>query len=181
MSLDSGVTLHLSPGQCTYFDEPINIEVIGLLPECSVVLRSKLIDCKGVLFEASGFYCSDKNGNIDLDRCPSLGGSYSGTDAMGLLTWMRPLVPHKKLMKKDVSTPLTVEIEVECNGLVLAKETIQRRFLSDDLQKVPLEGGSIRGSLFLPPGKSRPTTSCSYVMPLDGVEVVSVSKGIVLT
>lgn len=147
------MSLQISPGRCTYFDEPVHVKVTGLRPEESVILRSKLTDCKGVSFEASAIYCSDKNGNIDLGRCPSLGGSYSGTDAMGLLTSMRPLVPHRRL-KTDVSTPLTVDIELECNGVGLAKETIQRRFVADDVQKVSLEGGNIRGSLFLPPGKS---------------------------
>ena len=154
LSLDSRVALQLSPGPCRYFDEPVDVKVTGLPPEQYVEVRSKLIDSRNVSFKALATFCSDKNGHIDLARCPSLGGSYSGIEAMGLFTSMRPLVPHSRLTKRDVSTPLSVDIEVTCNGLVVAKDTVQRRFLGDGVQKVPLEGGSIRGSLFLPPGES---------------------------
>ncbi|KAG5277247.1 hypothetical protein AALO_G00115360 [Alosa alosa] len=152
LSEDSKVSLQLSPWPCSYFDEPVQMEVTGLPPEQSVELRSKLTDSKGVSFEAFATFCSDKNGHIDLGRCPSMGGSYSGIDSMGLFSLMRPLVPHSRLTKRDVSAPLSVDIEVICDGQVVAQETLERRFMADGVQNFPLEGGNIRGSLFVPPG-----------------------------
>ncbi|KAL2082763.1 hypothetical protein ACEWY4_022581 [Coilia grayii] len=152
MSLDSRVALQLSPALSSYFDEPIRVKVIGLRQEQSVVLRSRLTDSRGITFEASATYCSDKNGRIYLDRYPSLGGSYCGIEPMGLFSSLRPLVPHSKLTSSDMTTPLTVDIEVISDGQVLAEETVERRFMANGVQRVSLEGGSIRGSLFLPPG-----------------------------
>ncbi|XP_062407389.1 acyl-coenzyme A thioesterase 1-like [Sardina pilchardus] len=152
MSGDSRVSLQLSPWTCSYFDEPVHMEVDGLPPEQSVEMRSKLTDSKGVSFQASATFYSDKNGHIDVDKCPSMGGSYIGIEPMGLFSSMQPLVPHSRLIKRDVSAPLSVDIEVVCDGQIVAQETLERRCMADDVQRFPLEDGNIRGSLFVPPG-----------------------------
>lgn len=159
MSLHSKVALQLSP-TVSYFDDLVRVKVTGLPEEQPVVLRSRLTDSRGVVFEASATYRSDKNGLIDVDKSPSLGGSYSGIEPMGLFSSMLPLVPHSKLLRRDVTTPLSVDIAVIRDGHMLAQETLQRRFMAEGVQRVPLEGGSIRGSLFLPPGESLDGLCC---------------------
>lgn len=151
---DSKVTLQLSPGgQNSFFDEAIHVKVNGLGPDRSVEVRCKLADSRGVSFEGKGTYCADKCGLIDLNRCPSLGGTYSGVQPMGLFSSLRPLVPHSRFTIRDVSKPLSIDIEVLSDGQVLAHQTVYRRFMAAGVQRVPLEGGNIRGSLFLPPGQ----------------------------
>ncbi|XP_031438087.1 acyl-coenzyme A thioesterase 2, mitochondrial-like [Clupea harengus] len=152
MPLDSRVVLQILPGLRSYFDQPVHVKVSGLSPDQTVELRSKLIDDKGITFQASAIFCSDKNGEIDLDTCPSMGGSYSGTQAMGLFVFMRPVVPHHKIIKRDASTSLCVDIDLISNGQVLAQKKLERCFMADGVLKVPVENEGIRGTLFLPPG-----------------------------
>lgn len=155
MALNSGVSLHIVPGVRSFFDQPIRLKVTGLTAKRTVELRSQLTDDKGITFQASAIYCSDLNGEIDLDKHPSMGGSYSGTQAMGLFTSMRSVVPHHKLFKKDASTPILVYIELIGNGQVLAKQTLERCFMAEGVQKLPLENhDGIVCTLFIPPGKS---------------------------
>ena len=154
MPLDSRVVLQILPGLRSYFDQPVHVKVSGLSPDQTVELRSKLIDDKGITFQASAIFCSDKNGEIDLDTCPSMGGSYSGTQAMGLFVFMRPVVPHHKIIKRDASTSLCVDIDLISNGQVLAQKKLERCFMADGVLKVPVENEGIRGTLFLPPGQS---------------------------
>lgn len=160
LSVDSRVAVQLSPGPCSYFDEPVHMKVTGLPPEQSVELRSRLTDSKGVSFEASSIYCSSKKGHIDLGMCPSLGGSFLGIESMGLFSSMKPRLPHSRLTHRDASMSLSVDIEVMCHGQVLVQQTLERRFMADGVQKFPLEGGKIRGSLFVPPGQSERLFLC---------------------
>lgn len=149
------MSLHVVPDIQSFFDQPVHLTVTGLTSKQTVDLRSKLTDDKGITFQASATYCSDINGEIDLDKHPSVGGSYTGTQAMGLFTSMRSVVPHHKLFKKDASTPILVYIEVMGNGQVLAKQTLERRFMAEGVQRFPLENlDGIVCTLFLPPGES---------------------------
>lgn len=171
LSVDSKVSLQLSPGPCSFFDEPVHLKVTGLPPKQFVELRSKLTDGKGVSFQASATYCSNKKGQIDLDTCPSLGGSWLGIETMGLFSSMKPQVPHSRLTLRDMSMPLSVDIEVTCHGQVLVQQILERRFMADGVQKFPLEGGKIRGSLFVPPGQSERLLVClgDQFIPLKAI------------
>lgn len=149
------MSLHVLPGVRSLFDQPVHLTVTGLTARQTVELHSNLTDDKGFTFQASATYCSDINGEIDLAKQPSMGGSYSGTQAMGLFTSMRSVVPHHKLFKKDASTPILVYIELMDNGQVLAKQTLERCFMVEGVRKVPLENlDGIVCTLFLPQGQS---------------------------
>ncbi|KAG5846866.1 acyl-coenzyme A thioesterase 1 isoform X1 [Anguilla anguilla] len=155
-NMSSGVHLRLLPSSKCLFNEPIRIKIEGLSPGQSVELRARLTDDKSVTFKSSGTYRADPRGEIDLDNHPSLGGSYSGVEPMGLFWSLIPETPHMKLWKRDVLSPCLVDIEVHDGvrqGHVLARETNERGFMVEGLRRIPMKEGRIRGTLFLPPGR----------------------------
>ncbi|XP_029903168.1 acyl-coenzyme A thioesterase 1 [Myripristis murdjan] len=151
----SRIRVKLLPSFRCLFDKAVQIKVEGLAPRQRVELRSKLVDDRGVIFKASARYAADETGQVDVNRSPSLGGSYTGVEPMGLFWAMAPETPHSKLLKKNVLSPTLVEIGALCEdtGEVLASETNERGFMTEGMRRIPLQEDRIRGVLFLPPGE----------------------------
>ncbi|XP_068948234.1 acyl-coenzyme A thioesterase 1-like [Petaurus breviceps papuanus] len=151
------VTVDLTPGPRSLWDEPVAIAVHGLVPAQRVTLRASLRDEKGALFRASARYQADAGGQLDLARAPALGGSYSGVEPMGLFWSMKPDKPYWRLVKRDVQTPFVVNVEVyeghdPQSTKLLAQVVHERSFLRPGVKRIRVREGSVRGTLFLPPG-----------------------------
>ncbi|XP_062432957.1 acyl-coenzyme A thioesterase 1-like [Rhea pennata] len=121
------------------------------------MLRTSFQDERGELFEACAPYQAEDDGELDLAHCPTLpGGSFSGLEPMGLLWALQPQKPFKRLVKRDMRTPLHLLLEVfeghgPLPGQLLAQAQHERVFLWDGVQRVPVREGKIRATLFLPP------------------------------
>ncbi|XP_001375739.4 acyl-coenzyme A thioesterase 1 [Monodelphis domestica] len=151
------VTLNLTPGPSSQWDEPVAISVHGLAPTQQVTLRACLRDEKGELFESSAHYQADEGGQLDLEKAPALGGSYSGVEPMGLFWALQPQKPYWRLVKRNVETPFRVDLEVYEGHdpqptKLLAQVAHERSFLGPGVRRIPVREGSVRGTLFLPPG-----------------------------
>ncbi|XP_069714254.1 acyl-coenzyme A thioesterase 1-like [Phaenicophaeus curvirostris] len=151
-------SVRVSPAARSLFDEPLRIAVRGLGPRQPVTLWAFLRDEAGELFQACARYRAGDDGEVDLARCPALpGGSFCGLEPMGLLWALRPRRPFWRLVKRDVRSPFLLELEVleghgDPPGRLLARERHERAFLRDGVRRVPVRDGSIRATLFLPPG-----------------------------
>ncbi|XP_030628459.1 acyl-coenzyme A thioesterase 1-like [Chanos chanos] len=149
----SPAQLRLLPGPSCFFDEPVQVKVNGLSPQQKVELRCKVTDDKGVVYNSSGTYLADHNGEVDVSSQPSLAGSFTGIEPMGLFWSLKPDQQHSKLTKRDVVSPIQFLFEVVSgHGEVLAQEINTRRFMADGVRRIPVKDGRIRGCLFLPPG-----------------------------
>lgn len=150
----SQIRLKILPSIRCLFDKMVQVKVEGLTPHKPVELRSKLVDDKGVTFKASALYKADETGQVDVCSTPSLGGSYTGVESMGLFWNLAPDAPHSKLLKKDVLSPIRVDLEVLNGetGELLASESNERGYMTEGMKRIPLQEGRIRGVLFIPPG-----------------------------
>ncbi|XP_032143818.1 acyl-coenzyme A thioesterase 1-like [Sapajus apella] len=150
------VTLSLEPtGRCSW-DEPVRIAVRGLAPEQLVTLRASLREENGALFRAHARYCADARGELDLERAPALGGSFVGCEPMGLLWALKPEKALGQLVKRDVRTPVPVELGVLDGhdpepGRLLCQARHERHFLQPGVRHEPVRAGRVRARLFLPP------------------------------
>lgn len=153
----SQIRLKILPTVRCLFDKLVQIKVEGLAPFKPVELRSRLLDDRGVTFKASAQYKADEIGQVDVSRAPSLGGSYTGVEPMGLFWAMAPDTPHSKILKKNVLSPTQVEITALCGetGELLSSETNEREYMTEGMRRIPVQEGRIRGVLFIPPGWSR--------------------------
>ncbi|XP_034556131.1 acyl-coenzyme A thioesterase 1 [Notolabrus celidotus] len=151
----SQIRLKILPSVRCFFDKLVQVKVEGLAPHRPVELRSKLVDDRGIVFKASAQYKADEAGQVDVSRAPSLGGSYTGVEPMGLFWSLASETPHSKVLKKNVLTPTQVQIEALSGdtGELLASETNEREYMTEGMKRIPVEEGRIRGVLFVPPGK----------------------------
>ncbi|XP_069494873.1 acyl-coenzyme A thioesterase 1-like [Ambystoma mexicanum] len=155
-AMSAAVTLDITPSPKCLFDEPVSISVRGLSPLQAVTLRASLTDETGVLFRSSAQYTAESSGELDLTRSPSLGGSYTGVEPMGLVWSLLPETPFRRLVKRDVLSPFYLNLEVyEGHGTAgqpLAKATNERAFLGEGVQRIPVREGKIRATFFQPVG-----------------------------
>ncbi|XP_030257568.1 acyl-coenzyme A thioesterase 1-like [Sparus aurata] len=154
--MSSQVRLRVLPNARCLFDEPVQVKVAGLRSRQVVTMRATSKDEKGVVFSSSATYKADGNGEVNLDRDPSISGSYVGVEAMGLLWSMRADKPHTKFKKLNSLNPHVVKFSVheeEGEGKMLGEVTNERCLIGDGVRRITVKEGNIRGALFTPPGE----------------------------
>ncbi|XP_050925772.1 acyl-coenzyme A thioesterase 6 [Lates calcarifer] len=153
--MSSQVRLRLLPSARCLFDEPVQVKVAGLRSRQVVTMRARSTDEKGVTFSSSATYRADGSGEIDLDRDPSLRGSYVGVEPMGLLWSLKADSLHKMFQKSNSLNPHVVKFSVheeEEEGRMLAEAINERFLMGDGVSRCPVKEGNLRGVLFTPPG-----------------------------
>nr|XP_040026570.1 acyl-coenzyme A thioesterase 1-like [Gasterosteus aculeatus aculeatus]XP_040026571.1 acyl-coenzyme A thioesterase 1-like [Gasterosteus aculeatus aculeatus]XP_040026572.1 acyl-coenzyme A thioesterase 1-like [Gasterosteus aculeatus aculeatus] len=160
--MSSQVRLRLLPRARCMFDEPVQVKVAGLRSRQMVTLRARSTDEKGVVFSSSATFRADGSGQIDLERDPSLGGTYTGVEPMGLLWSMRTDALHMKFQRTKSLNPHVVKISVheeeeeeerDEEGRMLAESTNERLLIGDGVIRRTVREGNIRGVLFTPAGE----------------------------
>ncbi|ROI27647.1 Acyl-coenzyme A thioesterase 3 [Anabarilius grahami] len=165
MHYSSGGSIRLLPSYKCSFEDPVHVTVSGLNPQQRVDLRSKITDENGLVFKASATYQADGSGQVDLNRDPSLGGSFTGVEPMGLFWALKADVVSCKFALKDVTRPALVDIECVIEDKVIAKVTNERHCMTDGVRRIPVTEGRIRGTLFMPPDSDG--KSADHLLPGD--------------
>ena len=154
--------LNLTP-RSSLIDKITRINVSRLKPLQKITLGAKIVGDKGEVFQSHAHLIADKDGEVDVCRDLSLGGSYSGVSPMGLFWSMKPAPRQTKgtrLMKLDVSKPYNIALSCfdghinpfESSLQPLSSDTFQKWYMADGVKRIPVREGRIRGTLFLPPG-----------------------------
>eukprot|EP00795_Rhopilema_esculentum_P012914 gene12914-3669_t len=157
-------------------DQRIQMKVKNLKPFQSVTLRVELNSDKSELFESYGHYIADKDGELNLSRDSSFGGTYKGIDNMGLF-WSMLAVPGQRkgarFIAGDVTKPMEFRVflfdrhvmsqgnadnpkqAVEKLPEALAEAKILRTYLAGHVERKEISVGRIRGTLFVPKGSRK--------------------------
>ena len=144
-------------------DRVTKINVSRLKPLQNITLEARIVGDKGEVFESHAHFIADKDGEVDVCRDSSLGGSYSGVSPMGLLWSMKPAPGQRKgirLMKSDVTKPYNIVLNCfddhvtpsESSLKPLSSVTFQKWYMAEGVKRFPVREGRIRGTLFIPPG-----------------------------
>uniref|UniRef100_A0A8C1QZ13 Acyl-CoA thioesterase 16 n=1 Tax=Cyprinus carpio TaxID=7962 RepID=A0A8C1QZ13_CYPCA len=144
-------------------DEKFQIAVTNLPPNQKVTLHSLHQSDDKDFWEAFGHYVSDEHGSVTGFKDESLGGTYDGTEPMGLLWSMRPIPGSRhglRIRKRDIFRPMEVRISVYNGHLSqgfshqapLATSVTERWYVAPGVKRVNIREKEIRGTLFLPPG-----------------------------
>nr|XP_055045752.1 acyl-coenzyme A thioesterase 1-like isoform X3 [Misgurnus anguillicaudatus] len=144
-------------------DEMFQIVIMNLLPNQKATLHSLHQSEDKDFWEAFGHYISDEHGTVTVSKDESLGGTYEGTEPMGLLWSMRPVPGSRsglRLRKKDVLSPMVVHISLYSGHLsegfgqqtALATSVTERWYIAPGVQRVDVREKGVRGTLFFPPG-----------------------------
>ncbi|KAK5866847.1 hypothetical protein PBY51_011389 [Eleginops maclovinus] len=144
-------------------DEKFTVLVQNLPPGFQLTVHA-LHQCEdGHSWEAFAHYTADTTGAVNLSEDPSLDGTYSGVEPMGLLWSLRPVPGSKsglRMRKMNVQTPMVVTISVyqghQTEGFLdqvpLASVVVERWYMAPGVLRIPITEGSLTATLFLPSG-----------------------------
>ncbi|XP_042562803.1 peroxisomal succinyl-coenzyme A thioesterase-like [Clupea harengus] len=144
-------------------DEKFQIVVRNLHPKQEVTVHSLHHSEDKDYWEAFGHYISDENGTVTVMEDASRGGTYTGTEPMGLLWSLRPIPGSRhglRLRKRNVLSPMVVNISVYKGHMnqgfseeaALATVVTERWYLAPGVQRVDIREQGVKGTLFIPPG-----------------------------
>jgi len=145
-------------------DEQVQITGSGLPPNTDITLHLWIKKEKENLhFSSLSHIQTSESGNFDTSNQPSVGGSYSGIDAMGPFWSVKPQEGSRdRLLTLDVTEPLVYSLEAYQGHLQLddmtskksplACCTAERAWMAPGVRRIPVREGRVRGTLFLPSG-----------------------------
>lgn len=156
--------LHINP-ENPLIDEKFTVKVTGLIAGQAITIHSSVNE-HDARFAAIGCYRADEQGVVDVTKCPSIDGTYTGTEDMGLIWSMKQEPGQEKSMRlivRDVTKPLTVKISVYNGHLTwdsiynqipktVTSSSIDRWYKAKNVKRIPVRTGQIRGALFIPEG-----------------------------
>lgn len=100
--------------ESSVIDKITKIHVARLKPLQKIMLGANIVGDQGAVFESHAHYIANKDGEFDVCRDSSFGGSYNGVLPMGLLWSMKPAPGQReglRLLKSDVTKPYNVELK----------------------------------------------------------------------
>ncbi|XP_060886411.1 bile acid-CoA:amino acid N-acyltransferase-like [Labrus mixtus] len=144
-------------------DETFKVVVENLPPASPVTLHALLYSEDKDYWEAYGHYVSDHRGTVSVAEDLSLGGTYTGKEAMGLLWSMRPEPGSRtglRLRKREVTSPMLVHISVYSGHITegfrkqspLASVLTERWYMAPGVQRIEIKEKGVQGTFFIPPG-----------------------------
>uniref|UniRef100_A0A3Q1JAW7 Acyl-CoA thioesterase 19 n=1 Tax=Anabas testudineus TaxID=64144 RepID=A0A3Q1JAW7_ANATE len=152
------LSVHPSRG---LMDEKFVVLVQKVPPGSQLTVRA-FHQCEdGHSWDAFGHYTADTSGTVNVAEDPSLGGTYSGVEQMGLMWSLRPVPgsqPGLRMRKVNVQTPMEVTILVyqghQTEGFVdqvpLATAVVERWYMAPGVRRIPITEGGLTATLFLP-------------------------------
>ncbi|XP_068458612.1 peroxisomal succinyl-coenzyme A thioesterase-like [Clinocottus analis] len=144
-------------------DEKFSVSVQNVLPGLPLTVHA-FYKCEGgYSWEAFAHYTANATGTVNVSEDPSLGGTYSGVEPMGLMWSLRPVPGSKKglrMRKMNVQTPMEVLISVYQGHMTqgfgeqvaLAGVVVERWYMAPGVRRIPITEGGLTATLFLPSG-----------------------------
>ncbi|XP_031135636.1 peroxisomal succinyl-coenzyme A thioesterase-like isoform X1 [Sander lucioperca] len=144
-------------------DEKFIILVQNVFPGFQLTLHALYKCDDGHSWEAFAHHAASAIGTVNVSEDPSLGGTYSGVEPMGLLWSLRPVPgskPWLRMRKMNVRTPMVVTISVypghQTEGFLdqvsLAGVVVERWYMAPGVRRIPITEAGLTATLFLPPG-----------------------------
>jgi dienelactone hydrolase len=144
-------SMSVSP-QAALVDQPVAVTVRGLPAGARIVLTARARDRGGITWSSTAQFEATSDGEVSLGQ-PSLGGSYTGVNPMGLFTLMAPPPGSAPAWFIYPEAGFHVTLEAAVDGRVAATATARRQDPLAagviDQQLRPAKGG-IYGNLYLP-------------------------------
>ena len=133
-------------------DQPVTAKVHGLRAGAQTTLTATARDSDGIIWSATAQFTASSAGEVSLGQ-PSVGGSYTGVNPMGLFTLMAPppgSAPDWFLFPEagyDVTLQASVDGRVAAEASVRRQSPVAVGMVEKQLR--PADGG-IYGNLYLP-------------------------------
>jgi pimeloyl-ACP methyl ester carboxylesterase len=133
-------------------DEPVTVSLRGLPAGARTTVTAKAVDSAGTTWSSSAQFQATSAGEVSLGQ-PSLGGSYTGVNPMGLFTLMAPPPGSAPDWFLHGEAGYDITLQATVGGSMVAEATIRRQGPVAvgvvEKQLRPASGG-IYGNLYLP-------------------------------
>ncbi|CAD6185096.1 unnamed protein product [Caenorhabditis auriculariae] len=134
--------------------EVVHISLSGLPSSRNFRLELRLLHSNGI-YRSYGVFRSDECGSIDLAKNKPIRGTYSATRPMGLFESVAPTDQVKPgwYCKCTPPEPFNYNLLVfdEAGKKILEKKIV-KRWLHPEVQRIEIQEGKVRGTMFKPPG-----------------------------
>ncbi|MGR4894910.1 acyl-CoA thioesterase/bile acid-CoA:amino acid N-acyltransferase family protein [Stenotrophomonas sp. LARHCG68] len=159
-------------------DQPVQMQVEGLLPTQAVQLRLSLQDSRGVEWVSQATFRADLDGRVDTRRTGAEAGTYSGVDAMGLFWSMQPVSgdgsPSPLPIRPDAGgllfKPVPFTLQAWLDGVLVGEQQLLRRINHPGVRARPLGVDGLVGNLYLPADAAWDGQRLPVVITLGGAE-----------
>ncbi len=159
----------IAPDDAVLVDERISISIEHLAPFQRCTVRAELRSEKNEIFESFAQFMADYSGEVNLEKDSSFGGTYVGSDGMGLFWSMAPAPGQRKGLRytaRNLHSPIKFNLQLfdghthkqngeEEDGKILATKTVLRTYLFPNVERIEVNVGRLRGTLFVPKAKPR--------------------------
>jgi fermentation-respiration switch protein FrsA (DUF1100 family) len=133
-------------------DEPVTVSLRGLPAGARTTVTATAVDSQGATWSSSAQFQASSAGEVSLGQ-PSLGGSYSGVNPMGLFTLMAPPPGSAPDWFLYGEAGYDVSVQATVGGRRVAETSVRRQSPLAvgvvEKQLRPTKGG-IYGNLYLP-------------------------------
>jgi dienelactone hydrolase len=133
-------------------DEPVTVSLRGLPAGARTTVTAKAVDSAGTTWSSSAQFQASSAGEVSLGQ-PSLGGSYTGVNPMGLFTLMAPPPGSAPDWFLYGEAGYDVAVQATVGGSMVAEASVRRQSPLAvgvvEKQLRPTKGG-IYGNLYLP-------------------------------
>jgi dienelactone hydrolase len=150
----AAVAIEVSPAR-TLADEAVTVRISGLIAGTEVTVSAKAVDTAAQVWRSEATFVADARGVVDLGRdAPKSGGSYDGVDAMGLLSYMAPVLEGAdEALFHPADDSFEVMVSASVAGAKVAQVSAWRVFQAEGIahRAVDLIADGVEGDLFLPP------------------------------
>jgi dipeptidyl aminopeptidase/acylaminoacyl peptidase len=146
-----GPSMLVSP-PVSLVDEPVTVSVRDLHAGQRTTVTATATDAGGTTWSASALFEASPDGVVSLDR-PSLGGSYSGVDPMGLFELMAPPSGSTATVFLSPGSGYDVTLHAAVGDRVAATAIARRQTpaaVGVVEKEVPRGSGRLYGRLYLP-------------------------------
>lgn len=145
-------TFRVTPAT-TLTDEPVAISLTGAPPGRQVTVTARATDVDGTVWTSSADFTSTSGGTVSLGQ-PSTGGSYQGSNPMGLFEAMSPPAgSHAQIFRTPDIKAVPVSFRATVDGAPVAQVTVDRdTYLSRGVTTTNYlpSGAGIYGTYFAP-------------------------------
>jgi dienelactone hydrolase len=144
-------SISVSP-QAALVDQPVAVTVQGLPAGARTTLTASARDTGGITWSATAQFKATSAGKVSLGQ-PSLGGSYTGVNPMGLFTLMAP--PPGSAPDWFLYPPAGYDVTLQASvgGRVAATATVRRQspvVVGVAERRLRPANGGVYGNLYLP-------------------------------
>lgn len=137
--------------QKVFFDESINIRIVGLEPNQRVTLRASM-PLDGNTWESQTVFRASEDGVVDTASQAPVEGAYDTADPMGPFWSMQPVSDRSAYVENEYVRDTTAALTVETDGKTFGSTEVKRVFTASGVTRSSIHEDGLVAEFYRPAG-----------------------------